>query len=143
MPLAFGSLLGGLVTLIGTPPNIIISSYRAEILGKSFGEGGGFGMFEFAPVGAGTQPLRGSLYCPLRVPVNTPPGKQRQRIGRASPYRRLRHRAVRPQGSPLIGQPIRELVVLADGDIAVVAVIRDGNKVLAPPWYTRMRASIT
>ena len=52
MPLAFGSLLGGLATLIGTPPNIIISSYRAEILGKSFGEGGGFGMFEFAPVGA-------------------------------------------------------------------------------------------
>ena len=52
MPLAFGSLLGGLVTLIGTPPNIIISSYRAEVLGKSFGEGGGFGMFEFAPVGA-------------------------------------------------------------------------------------------
>ena len=52
MPLAFGSLLGGLATLIGTPPNIIISSYRAEVLGKSFGEGGGFGMFEFAPVGA-------------------------------------------------------------------------------------------
>ena len=32
MPLAFGSLLGGLATLIGTPPNIIISSYRAKFL---------------------------------------------------------------------------------------------------------------
>ena len=45
-----------------------------------------------------------------------------------------------PKDLPLIGKPIRELVVLADGDIAVVAVIRDGNKVLAPPWYMRMRA---
>lgn len=45
MPLAFGSLLGGLITLIGTPPNIIISSYRADV------SDGNFGMFSFAPVG--------------------------------------------------------------------------------------------
>ena len=42
MPLAFGSLLGGTITLIGTPPNIIIASYR---------ESGSFGLFDFAPVG--------------------------------------------------------------------------------------------
>ncbi len=52
MPIAFGSLLGGLATLIGTPPNIIISSYRAEVMDKSFGEGGGSGVFDFVPVGA-------------------------------------------------------------------------------------------
>ena len=45
MPLAFGSLLGGLVTLIGTPPNIIISTFREESLGAPFQ------MFDFAPVG--------------------------------------------------------------------------------------------
>ncbi|MEC4767182.1 SLC13 family permease [Halomonas sp. CUBES01] len=45
MPLAFGSLLGGLITLIGTPPNIIISSYRADVAGDNFS------MFSFAPVG--------------------------------------------------------------------------------------------
>ena len=45
MPLAFGSLLGGLTTLIGTPPNIIISSYRADVAD------GNFSMFSFAPVG--------------------------------------------------------------------------------------------
>jgi di/tricarboxylate transporter len=45
MPLAFGSILGGMTTLIGTPPNLIVSSFRA-------GEGaGGFAMFDFAPVG--------------------------------------------------------------------------------------------
>jgi len=45
MPLAFGSLLGGMMTLIGTPPNIIIASIRAEQTGTPFG------MFDFAPVG--------------------------------------------------------------------------------------------
>ncbi|MDP3535143.1 MAG: SLC13 family permease [Halomonas sp.] len=45
MPLAFGSLLGGLTTLIGTPPNIIIATYRGSVTGESFG------MFSFAPVG--------------------------------------------------------------------------------------------
>ena len=45
MPLAFGSLLGGMVTLIGTPPNIIVASIRASTAGEPFG------MFDFAPVG--------------------------------------------------------------------------------------------
>jgi Na+/H+ antiporter NhaD/arsenite permease-like protein len=36
MPLAFGSLLGGLITLIGTPPNIIIATYRAEVNDEPF-----------------------------------------------------------------------------------------------------------
>ena len=45
MPMAFGSLLGGLVTLVGTSPNIIVSEVRQEILGKPFG------MYDYAPVG--------------------------------------------------------------------------------------------
>lgn len=46
MPLSFGSILGGLVTMIGTPPNIIIATYREKISGSSFF------MFDFAYVGA-------------------------------------------------------------------------------------------
>ncbi len=45
MPLAFASLLGGMTTLIGTPPNLIVSSFRKEEIGLPFG------MFEYAPVG--------------------------------------------------------------------------------------------
>ena len=45
MPLAFASILGGMITMIGTPPNIIISAFRAEEMGVPFG------MFAFAPVG--------------------------------------------------------------------------------------------
>jgi di/tricarboxylate transporter len=45
MPMSFGALLGGLVTLVGTSPNIIVSQVREEILGKPFG------MYDYAPVG--------------------------------------------------------------------------------------------
>lgn len=45
MPLAFSSILGGLVTAIGTPPNIIISTFRTDATGQPFG------IFDFAPVG--------------------------------------------------------------------------------------------
>lgn len=45
MPIAFASILGGMMTLIGTPPNIIIATFRAEAAGTAFG------MFDFAPVG--------------------------------------------------------------------------------------------
>ncbi|NNG04909.1 MAG: SLC13 family permease [Inquilinus sp.] len=45
MPIAFGSILGGLVTLIGTPPNIIVAGYRGDLTGEPFG------MFAFAPIG--------------------------------------------------------------------------------------------
>ncbi|MFD2189622.1 SLC13 family permease [Pistricoccus aurantiacus] len=58
MPLAFGSLLGGLITLIGTPPNIIIATYRANQ-----GEGA-FGMFDFTPVGL-TVALTGLVFMVL------------------------------------------------------------------------------
>lgn len=45
MPLSFATILGGMVTLIGTPPNIIIAAIREEAVGAPFA------MFDFAPVG--------------------------------------------------------------------------------------------
>lgn len=51
MPMSFGALLGGLVTLVGTAPNIIVSQVREDILGKPFG------MYDYAPVGLGLAAL--------------------------------------------------------------------------------------
>ena len=45
MPLSFASILGGMITLIGTPPNIVIATFRQEALGEPYT------MFDFAPVG--------------------------------------------------------------------------------------------
>jgi di/tricarboxylate transporter len=72
MPLAFGSLLGGLTTLIGTPPNIIISSYRGDVMGENFS------MFSFFPVGASVAVV-GLLFIVLLGWRLTP-----QRAGQAS-----------------------------------------------------------
>jgi di/tricarboxylate transporter len=58
MPLSFASLLGGMMTLIGTPPNIIIATFRAEEQGEAFG------MFDYSPVGAGVA-LTGVLFVTL------------------------------------------------------------------------------
>ena len=45
MPLSFASILGGMITLIGTPPNIVIAEFRNDALGVAYR------MFDFAPVG--------------------------------------------------------------------------------------------
>ena len=45
MPLAFATILGGMLTLIGTPPNLIVSGFRADVLGEPYR------MFDFLPVG--------------------------------------------------------------------------------------------
>lgn len=58
MPLSFATILGGMVTLIGTPPNIIIASIREETLGEPFG------MFDFAPVG-GITAIAGLIFVAL------------------------------------------------------------------------------
>ena len=58
MPLSFGSLLGGLTTLIGTPPNVIVASFWAETSGASFG------FFDFAKVGLPVA-VAGGLYIGL------------------------------------------------------------------------------
>ncbi len=46
MPLAFSSLVGGLSTMIGTPPNIIIATFREEYSGEAFA------LFDFFPTGS-------------------------------------------------------------------------------------------
>ncbi len=56
MPLSFASILGGLITLIGTPPNIIIASFREQALGEPFG------MFDFTAGGRGYRARRHRLY---------------------------------------------------------------------------------
>jgi len=58
LPLAFGAHLGGLLTLIGTPPNIIISTFRVQNGGEPFG------MFDFTPVGLGVS-IAGLIFISL------------------------------------------------------------------------------
>ena len=70
MPLAFASLLGGMTTLIGTPPNVIISNFRHDEIGVHFN------MFDFTIVGLGVT-VAGVLFIALvgwrLIPYRRPP----------------------------------------------------------------------
>ncbi|SDE60411.1 TrkA-C domain-containing protein [Paracoccus isoporae] len=58
MPLAFATILGGMLTLIGTPPNLIVSGFRREVLGEPYR------MFDFMPVG-GAVAIAGIIFIAL------------------------------------------------------------------------------
>jgi di/tricarboxylate transporter len=81
MPLSFATILGGMVTLIGTPPNIIIATFREDALGEPFA------MFDFAPVGL-VAPVAGLLFVALigwRLIPNRDTGWARTRWQNSNP----------------------------------------------------------
>lgn len=133
MPLAFGSLLGGMTSLIGTPPNIIISTFRTQTGADPFG------MFDFTPVGAGVA-LAGMLFIvsvgwrllPVRPTPST--GAQLSQIG---DY--LTEMRVGPEAKAR-GMSIREIEQLPETPITIVAVERAGRRMAAPARYIPVRA---
>ncbi len=131
MPLAFGSLLGGTMTLIGTPPNIIIASYR---------EAGSFGMFDFAPVGVaitragiGFLTLIGWPLPPRRGKADD--GGKLFSVGDYVTELRV------PEDSSHAGATLHNLLTGADAeeDVVVLALIRDGKRNLAPTTFSVLR----
>ncbi|UQG55624.1 MULTISPECIES: SLC13 family permease [unclassified Marinobacter] len=131
MPLAFGSLLGGTVTLIGTPPNIIISSYRPE---------GAFGLFDFAPVGLAVT-VAGIAFITLvgwRLTPRRDDGDGGKKLFSVGDYvTELRV----PEGSASAGVTLHSLLTESgeSDDLAVLALIRDGARKITPSTFTVMR----
>ncbi|SEN19715.1 SLC13 family permease [Halomonas caseinilytica] len=121
MPLAFGSLLGGLTTLIGTPPNIIISSYRGSLGADNFG------MFSFFPVGA-TVALVGLAFIVLLgwrlVPKRAGSASTEAMFDTAHYLVELRV----PEKAKAEGWTLLDLRQAVDEDIPVLAVVRDERR---------------
>ncbi len=129
MPLSFASILGGLITLIGTPPNIIIASFRENRFGEPFS------MFDFAPVGLACA-VAGVIFVAL--------------IGwRLIPTDRARHdtsrelenlegfiaEALVPEESAAVSQRVSELDAIADeNDVAIIGLVRRGKRL---PGFAR------
>lgn len=123
MPLSFATILGGMVTLIGTPPNIIIASIRQDKLGEPFQ------MFDFAPVGAVTA-LAGMAFVALvgwrLIPSRASKYNPSDALQEASAY--LAELCI-PEGNDIIGQRLSELDDAATkSDVSVLGLIRDGNR---------------
>jgi len=120
MPLAFGSLVGGTITQIGTSPNLLISAVRQETQGKPFT------LFDFTPVGLPLSVMAiGFLAVGWRL---IPKGRK----GQAPAERRFEieqytSEARLPPGSPLADRTVGDLEALGDGNIVVSAIIREGH----------------
>jgi di/tricarboxylate transporter len=131
MPLSFATLLGGMTTLIGTPPNLLISAFRAEATGARFL------LFDFAPTGLALSAagiayllLVGRRFLPDREPA------QQEGAFEVGDY--VTEARVLP-GSPLVGGEAGRLA--ADGSVAVLGVIRDGRHVFARLQETVLQAN--
>jgi di/tricarboxylate transporter len=133
MPLAFGSLLGGLTTLIGTPPNIIIATFRERETGLPFG------MFDFAPVGA-VVAAAGVLFVVLAgwrlIPRNRKGAGDQQKIFEIDEYVA---EAEVPKGAKAVGLTVGDVEALAENEVTVAGLIRGKRRRLIPSSDVEVR----
>jgi len=124
MPLAFATILGGMTTLIGTPPNLLVSGFRREAAGE------GFGLFDFAWVGVPLA-LAGIVFVTLvgwrLLPVRgRTGGTDDQPFDIASYLTELRV----PEGSPVVGKRLEEVLGSVESPPVIDALIRSWNQVV-------------
>jgi di/tricarboxylate transporter len=131
MPLAFGSILGGLMTLIGTPPNIIIATFRAGVTGESFH------MFDFAPVG-GPVALAGVIFMGLIGWRFIP----KERIGRKPPEElfEIEHYVAEVEvgaESDFAGKPLHVVDLASGDDVLIAGIVPAGQEESRDPrrWH--------
>ncbi len=123
MPLSFATILGGMVTLIGTPPNIIIATIREEELGTAFQ------MFDFAPVGL-VCAFAGLFFVAMigwrLIPTgNLVSGENSSHFELADYIAEM----TVPEKSSLVGQRISDLSAETEkADVMIIGLIRSGRR---------------
>jgi len=123
MPLSFASILGGMITLIGTPPNIIIAEFRGDALGESYR------MFDFAPVGLACA-IVGVAYVAL-IGWRLLPSERKSADAGKELFDLADYIAeVRvSEGSAAIGKKVRDLDHAAgQSDVDIVGLVRRGRR---------------
>ena len=130
MPVAFGSILGGMCTMIGTPPNIIIANYRADITGTAFS------MFDFSPIG-GIIAIIGVFFITVfgwrLIPKKRFEENPPDQLYEVSNY--LTEVKVMTD-SPLINTQVNDIEGLQSDDVGVVGVARGNHHTLnTSPTY--------
>ena len=127
MPMAFAALLGGLITQVGTSPNIIVSRVREEITGTSFS------MFDFTPVGA-ILTLAGFVFLVLfyRLLPERTPASENLHEGIDIPDYLAEARITAK--STVAGKTVSDLMKAAEGNARVASIMRaDGLKITPLP----------
>ncbi len=134
MPLAFASILGGMLTLIGTPPNILIASIRADALGQ------GYGMFDFLPVGGVVMGV-GFLFLLIVGWRLIPKGPDAGDAGAAGVEEYLAELKLSKEAKAY-GMTVTEIEAASeDIDAAVLSLVRRGRRYPVPPRHEPLHAS--
>ena len=135
MPLSFASLLGGLVTLIGTPPNIVIAAFRGQATGSPFD------MFDFTPVGI-VVALAGIVFITL-IGWRLIPRHRRSASDDLGDFQIQSYitEARLPAQSALAGRSVRHLEQICQNEATVMAIVRGEQRLLAPRGLVDLRAN--
>ncbi|TXL63867.1 SLC13 family permease [Zeimonas arvi] len=132
MPLAFGSILGGMTTLVGTPPNLIVSGFR-EQAGLS-----GFGMFDFTPVGLAV--AAGGVAFVALIGWRFVPTRERAGVETFETAAYLTEARI-PEDSKADGMTLLALELeLEQAGAQIVGLVRNEVRVTAPSASRRVRA---
>lgn len=132
MPIAFASILGGTMTLIGTPPNIIIATFRADITGEAFG------MFDFTPIGLSLSMAAVAFIVLVGwrwIPKRTAQDKDEVLFQVKNYVTELKI----PESSKLKGISIREINNLAGTNVVVLSIIRQNQSLQVPDVEEQVR----
>ncbi|MGC5799278.1 SLC13 family permease [Sphingomonas sp. NFX23] len=121
MPMSFASLLGGLMTLVGTSPNIIVSRVREQMTGKPFG------MFDYLPTGLGLLVV-GLIF--LRFGYRLLPRERRAAptMGEALNITDYVTEATIEDGSPAVGETVESFIDRHDHEVTIANVVRDNMR---------------
>ncbi|WP_284876964.1 SLC13 family permease [Brevundimonas sp. MEB006b] len=125
MPMAFGAMAGGMVTLVGTAPNIIVAEVRQSIVGEPFA------MFDYAPVGlALTLIALAFLAFGYRLLPRDRQGATSMSAALAANAYATEVRA--PEGWAPGSMTVSALAALGDDEVKIMALIRSGKRRLSP-----------
>lgn len=125
MPMSFASLLGGLVTLVGTSPNIIVSQVRQDLYGKPFG------MYDFAPVGLALAGL-GIVFLSFGYRLLSKPRAPAESMDAAIAAKPYTTQVEVPDDWSSDLRRVRDLTAKAQGEVEVVALLRGGRRRTPP-----------
>jgi len=133
MPMSFGALLGGIVTLVGTSPNIIVSRVREQILGEPFN------MFDFTPVGAGIA-IVGFLFLVFGWRLLPRHRKGAASMDAAFNLEGYTTEVTVPEDSPAAGVTVKALEELGENEIEVITLLRGVTRRYEPAGNVVIKA---
>ncbi len=130
MPVAFSSLLGGMVTVIGTPPNLIVSNYRSQVRGLPFN------FFDYTPIGLAMVFL--GIGITIILGIKLIPERKSQNDEGLFNIGDYLSEVVITETSKMAGKRIRDFYELFKVEVEILSIIREKYKIIIPKPNERL-----